>query len=270
MKLWLPLLCCLGLSALDLRAASEQANAMKDFVPDWAKKAVWYQIFPERFRNGDTKNGPTLADIEGAFPFDQDSPWQIHPWTSDWYAMQPYERANGKDIWFQLQRRRYGGDLQGVIDKLDYLQDLGVGVIESGAKGEGEPPGEPASRRAMVRREPHPPGICPVLPCHGTTFNHTPSASPPSISIRFFNPPRRINTTARPITTSIRTLAPTRPATGCSWKKKRPMIPRRGSSPQRTSSPCNSSPKSTGAGCASFSTACGTTWESTVGRFAMW
>ena len=102
---------------------------MKDFVPDWAKKAVWYQIFPERFRNGDPRNDPSLADIEGAFPFDQKSPWQIHPWTSDWYAMQPYERANGKDIWFQLQRRRYGGDLQGIIDKLDYLEDLGVTAI---------------------------------------------------------------------------------------------------------------------------------------------
>jgi predicted RNase H-like HicB family nuclease len=45
-------------------------------------------------------------------------------------------------------------------------------VIEVGAKGEGEPPGEPASLRAMVRRELHPPGICPVSPYHGTTFNH--------------------------------------------------------------------------------------------------
>jgi cyclomaltodextrinase / maltogenic alpha-amylase / neopullulanase len=99
------------------------------FVPQWAKKVVWYQIFPERFRNGDNKNDPTIQNIEGAFPHDVTSPWQIHPWTSDWYQLQPYEKQNGKNIWFNLQRRRYGGDLQGIIDKLDYLQDLGITAI---------------------------------------------------------------------------------------------------------------------------------------------
>ena len=100
-----------------------------DFVPHWAKKVVWYQIFPERFRNGDLNNDPTIKDIEGAYPHDIKSPWQIHPWTSDWYELQPYEKENGKDIWFNLQRRRYGGDLQGIIDKLDYLQELGVTAL---------------------------------------------------------------------------------------------------------------------------------------------
>ena len=100
-----------------------------DFVPQWAKKVVWYQIFPERFRNGDARNDPTIKDIEGAYPHDVTSPWQIHPWTSDWYELQSYEKQNGKDIWFNLQRRRYGGDLQGIIDKLDYIQDLGVTAI---------------------------------------------------------------------------------------------------------------------------------------------
>src|SRR5690606_39833958 len=60
---------------------------------------------------------------------DHTSPWQIHPWNSDWYRLQPYEQKNGKDIWFNIQRRRYGGDLQGIIDKLDYLKDLGIGAI---------------------------------------------------------------------------------------------------------------------------------------------
>lgn len=32
-------------------------------VPDWAKKAVWYQIFPERFSNGDTSNDPFITCI---------------------------------------------------------------------------------------------------------------------------------------------------------------------------------------------------------------
>jgi len=101
----------------------------EEFVPEWSKKIVWYQIFPERFRNGDLDNDPTLESIKGAYPHDVTSPWQIHPWTSDWYKLQPYEKKNGKDIWFNLQRRRYGGDLQGIIDKLNYLKELGIGAI---------------------------------------------------------------------------------------------------------------------------------------------
>ncbi len=99
------------------------------FVPQWAKQAVWYQIFPERFRNGDPSNDPTLENIRGAYPHDTTSAWHIHPWTADWYELQPYERANGRDLEFNQQRRRYGGDLQGIIDKLDYLQDLGVNAL---------------------------------------------------------------------------------------------------------------------------------------------
>jgi cyclomaltodextrinase len=46
----------------------------------------------------------------------------VSPW-------QPYEQRSGRDIWFNLQRRRYGGDLQGIIDRLDYLTDLGVEAL---------------------------------------------------------------------------------------------------------------------------------------------
>ncbi|MCK4569540.1 MAG: glycoside hydrolase family 13 protein, partial [Bacteroidales bacterium] len=98
-------------------------------VPEWAKGVVWYQIFPERFRNGDTGNDPVLADQEGCWPHELREPWEVHPWNSDWYAMQDYEKANGEDIWYNITRRRYGGDLQGIIDKLDYLQELGVEAI---------------------------------------------------------------------------------------------------------------------------------------------
>ena len=100
-----------------------------DFVPDWAKGIVWYQIFPERFWNGDPQNDPRLEDQRGAYPHDLTQPWQIHPWTSDWYELQPYEQANGKGFWHNVQRRRYGGDLQGILDRLDYLQSLGVGGL---------------------------------------------------------------------------------------------------------------------------------------------
>ena len=101
----------------------------ESWVPEWAKHVIWYQIFPERFRNGDPTNDPTVEDIKGSWPHDFTSPWKIHPWTSDWYELKPYEQLNGKNIWFNIQRRRYGGDLEGIIEKLDYLQDLGITAL---------------------------------------------------------------------------------------------------------------------------------------------
>ncbi len=105
------------------------AIAQPRFTPEWSKGIVWYQIFPERFHNGDPNNDPKVSDQDGAYPFDATSAFQIHPWTSDWYQLQPYEQKNGKDIYYNLQRRRYGGDLQGIIDKLDYIKSLGVDAI---------------------------------------------------------------------------------------------------------------------------------------------
>ena len=104
-------------------------NAQQILVPEWSKGVLWYQIFPERFCNGDVTNDPQLADIKGSWPHNDTAAWEISPWTMDWYAMQPWEKENGQDIWYQLQRRRYGGDIQGIINKLDYIQALGVGAI---------------------------------------------------------------------------------------------------------------------------------------------
>ncbi len=100
-----------------------------DFIPEWSKGVVWYQIFPERFRNGDTTNDPELSDQKGCWPHELIEPWEVHPWGSDWYALEDYEQSNGKDTWYNITRRRYGGDLQGIIDKLDYLKELGIGAI---------------------------------------------------------------------------------------------------------------------------------------------
>lgn len=110
-------------------ACGKEAVSDGEFVPDWAKDAVWYQIFPERFRNGDPSNDPTAADLEGAFPDAPALAWRIHPWTSDWYERQDYEKDSPLPFHDLVQRRRYGGDLQGVIDKLDYLRDLGITAI---------------------------------------------------------------------------------------------------------------------------------------------
>lgn len=109
---------------------TKNESTEKEFVPQWAKSAIWYQIFPERFRNGDPSNDPTLADIKGSDPIELATQWNIHPWGSDWYQLQEYEKVNGdKELIKHLLRRRYGGDLQGVIDQLDYLKDLGINAI---------------------------------------------------------------------------------------------------------------------------------------------
>ncbi|MBU0528397.1 glycoside hydrolase family 13 protein [bacterium] len=97
--------------------------------PDWAKDAIWYQIFPERFYNGDGTNDPTAESLWGVWPWERQTLWKISPWTSDWYELQPWEKANEQDYDYQFQLRRYGGDIQGIIDKLDYLQNLGVNAI---------------------------------------------------------------------------------------------------------------------------------------------
>ncbi len=93
-------------------------------VPEWTQDVVWYQIFPERFRNGDSANDPIRASIE--FPERAPETWAITPWTADWYARADWEREMGGDFYDSVFHRRLGGDLQGVIDQLDYLQDLGV------------------------------------------------------------------------------------------------------------------------------------------------
>lgn len=96
----------------------------------WAKYAIWYQIFPERFRNGDPSNDPKVANIQYADPQEMPKHWEVHPWASDWYELQEYELKNGEpELWKHLLRRRYGGDLQGIIDQLDYLQSLGINAI---------------------------------------------------------------------------------------------------------------------------------------------
>ena len=103
---------------------------MKSQSPQWAKEAIWYQIFPERFRNGDSKSDPQLKDLAYADPQELPKSWQVHPWSSDWYKLQDWELKNGEpELWKHLLRRRYGGDIQGIIDKLDYLVELGINAI---------------------------------------------------------------------------------------------------------------------------------------------
>jgi glycosidase len=98
-------------------------------TPSWFADAVWYQIFPDRFRNGDPANDPTRDSLEGTWPYSSPENWQPSPWTSDWYKLQPWEITEGGGFYRNTQLRRYGGDIQGIIDQLDYLKNLGVNAL---------------------------------------------------------------------------------------------------------------------------------------------
>ncbi len=107
--------------------------------PAWAKEVVWYELSVERFRNGDPSNDPTPEDIQGAYPGFVPEGWTTTPWTQDWYKLDAYVDNIGsqKDFYGnelkrfvdKAQMRRYGGDLQGVLDKVDYLHELGITAV---------------------------------------------------------------------------------------------------------------------------------------------
>ena len=80
-------------------------------TPNWAKGAVMYQIYVDRFFNGDPKND--VADNE--YIYLGKSAKKIKNWNE---PVEPEDICNF-----------YGGDLKGIIDKLDYLKDLGVEAI---------------------------------------------------------------------------------------------------------------------------------------------
>lgn len=117
-------LCCTPLVACT--GPGEARAEAPVHVPDWVADAVFYQIFPERFANGDRANDPTAESLEDTVP----PSWGVSRWTGDWYARADWEREIG-DNFFEhgVFHRRYGGDLQGIIDRLDYLQNLGVTAI---------------------------------------------------------------------------------------------------------------------------------------------
>ena len=126
-------LLCLGLFA---GCGSNQIRGTKPVdksiasVPAWAKEVVWYQIFVERFRNGDTTNDPTPEDMYGSYPDSIPKDWKITPWGHDWYAHEFWlDKIKARGFNSKIQARRYGGDLQGVLDEMDYIQSLGVTAI---------------------------------------------------------------------------------------------------------------------------------------------
>lgn len=84
-----------------------------DFTtPDWAKGAVIYQIFPDRF----CKSG--RVNLEGKL-----QPYTVHQDWNEEVSWQPTEDG------MVLNNDFYGGNFQGITKKMDYLADLGVGIL---------------------------------------------------------------------------------------------------------------------------------------------
>ena len=100
-----------------------------DQPPEWAREAIWYQIFVERFRNGDSTNDPRPEYMQGAYPGFVPDDWQITSWHQDWYEQEDWAKVEGENFHKLAAARRFGGDLQGVLDKLDYMQHLGITAI---------------------------------------------------------------------------------------------------------------------------------------------
>ena len=89
-------------------------------VPAWAQDAVYYYIFPERFRNGDPRNDPK----PGVDRF-HDRTVEFHENWND----RPYRPNSGDGSDDQYSNDFFGGDLAGIIDKLDYIRSVGANTL---------------------------------------------------------------------------------------------------------------------------------------------
>lgn len=104
-----------------------------DFVtPDWAKGLVWYQVFPERFRNGNPGNDPAGIDLVLRGWGDEWSGSSIEEielaWNRGRIAPDLFARSQGSAhaaARSTIYTRRYGGDLQGVYDRLGDIRAMG-------------------------------------------------------------------------------------------------------------------------------------------------
>jgi glycosidase len=92
-------------------------------TPDWMKEAVIYQLFPDRFYDGQQGNNPRPND-----PTVYNNPVLVKAWDDlpEGYCRAYEDFACEED---PLGRDFFGGDLKGVREKLDYLEDLGVTAI---------------------------------------------------------------------------------------------------------------------------------------------
>lgn len=89
-------------------------------VPDWAADVVYYAVFPERFRNGDKRNDPR----PGVALYHQHTVESHGKWNE-----RPFRPGSGDGSDAHYNNDFFGGDLAGLIDKLDDIRDLGANTI---------------------------------------------------------------------------------------------------------------------------------------------
>lgn len=99
-------------------------------TPDWMKNAVIYQIFPDRFYNGDVTNDTITSDARGTVQYEYMNDWYILPENPEQITLHPDTYPTyaykGDGNW---SNEIYGGDLKGITKRIDYLKALGVTVI---------------------------------------------------------------------------------------------------------------------------------------------
>ncbi len=124
-------------------------------APEWSKNKVWYGVYVDTFKNGDKDNDPIFNEMGPEYFFqprarlsngtykselieralwrseDAIGEFQLSEWNRNFNELQPYEKnmiakyseSAGKNT------RRYGGDLQGIVASLDYMDSLGVDIV---------------------------------------------------------------------------------------------------------------------------------------------
>jgi len=101
-----------ALQAILVALFPQPAHA-REPLPAWVADARWYYIVVPRFQNGEKANDPagTIA------------------WSPEWPTVTADDQAPTPALRREWQSRRYGGDLQGVIQRLSYLRELGVNAL---------------------------------------------------------------------------------------------------------------------------------------------
>ncbi len=103
------------------------------YTPDWVADGIFYQIFPDRFFNGDKSNDQDFGEwyYKGMnkLPASGKTNDEYFHFVDDWknyggLTRSPY-RTDGRPDYYSF----YGGDIEGVRQKLDYLNDLGVTIL---------------------------------------------------------------------------------------------------------------------------------------------
>lgn len=101
-------------------------------TPDWMKNAVVYQIFPDRFFDGDESNNQAQTSARGEEDYEYIKDWYTLPENPEQEGLLTKEEYEATGAYYgdgNWSNEIYGGDLEGITDRIEYLKALGVTVI---------------------------------------------------------------------------------------------------------------------------------------------